>query len=278
MTGGYQLTPGSTLPPLVFDDEEATALALGLCSVAVGLHQATAEASVRALAKLSSMLPASVRAQIELVSSVTESNPWAGPVAAPVAAVLGTIAQACRDNVRARFDYESIGRVTSHRYVEPYRLVTLGRRWYLVAYDIDRGDWRTFRVDRITSPIPSRNSFSPRPLPANDVAHYVAERIRELRQTIEVEILFEAPIENVVEAIGPGTNITEVSGEGTRVRMLTESFEWPLVAIARVDAEFTAISPPEFLSYLQTLAARAARSSEITAVYKSGGSSTEPIT
>ena len=258
--GGYQLSAGSTLPPMVFDHDEAVALAIGLGNVAVGTDPSTAEASLRALAKLTAMLPAAVRAQIELMSSVTETNPWlrAGP--APAAAVLGTVAQACRDNVRVRFDYNAADQTPSHRYAEPYRLVTLGRRWYLVAYDLDRDNWRTFRVDRISDPSPSRNSFTPRPLPAKDLPAYVNQRIRELRTTIEVTLAFRADVERVKAAVGPWADVTPGPDASTAVvTMATDSLDWAVATIAGVDADFSVIAPPELASLLSRLAGRVSR-------------------
>lgn len=253
--GGYQLGAGSELPPMVFDHDEAIALAIGLRDVAHGSDPGTAEASMRALAKLTSMLPASVRAKVDLMSAVTEHNPLVRYGPAPAVDVLGSIAQACRDVVRLRFRYVASDATPTERYVEPYRLVTLGRRWYLVAFDLDRDDWRTFRIDRVSEPAPAHNTFDPRPLPSSDVARYVNERIRELRTTFEVELLIRAPVEKVQASFGRWATVTRGPSAGTsRVRMVTDSLEWPIVGLFNVGAPFDVLSPPELDERLATLA------------------------
>jgi predicted DNA-binding transcriptional regulator YafY len=262
VAGGYQLGAGSTLPPMVFDHEEAIALAIGLRDVAHGTDPSTAEASLRALAKLTAMLPPSVRHHIDLMSSVTETNPLLRRSPSPDVAVLGAIAQACRDTVRLTFEYTAAGDVTSQRYVEPYRLVTIGRRWYLVAYDLDRDDWRTFRVDRTREPVPSRNSFDPRELPAADLVSYLQARIRDLKTTTDVELLVHAPVDKVTASVGRWATVTAGPRRGTsRVQMTTDSFDWPLIALANIDADFTVISPPEFNDHLSRFVARIGRAS-----------------
>jgi predicted DNA-binding transcriptional regulator YafY len=257
VAGGYQMGVGSSLPPMVFDDEEAIALAIGLRDVAHGSDPSTAEASLRALAKLTAMLPGSVRRQLELVSSVTDENPFVRRLPTPDVSTLGAIAQACRDGVRLRFDYTSGREDPSHRYVEPYRLVTRGRRWYLVAFDLDRNDWRTFRVDRARDPQPSKNSFDPRELPSTDLPAYISARIRDLRPTIEVEVVVEAPIERVAAKVGRWAEVTVGPRPSTsRVRMQAESFDWPSTMLAGLDADFTIVKPAEFHDLLRRFAAR----------------------
>ena len=257
VAGGYQLAAGSALPPLVFDRDEAVALAIGLREVAHGSDPSAAEASLRALAKLTAMLPSTVRSQIEIMSSVIErvEPGWSSPT--PDVIVLGTIAQACRDSVRVSFDYTANDESVTERYVEPYRLVTIGRRWYLAAFDDARNDWRTFRVDRIRKPVPSRNSFDPRPLPQADMASYVHKRIRNLRPSVDVEILVYASVDHVKKRIGRWATITPGPGEDTaRVHMVTDSLDWPMLALANLEADFTVISPPELANQVTKFATR----------------------
>jgi predicted DNA-binding transcriptional regulator YafY len=261
-TGGYQMGAGSSLPPMVFEHDEAIALAVGLRDVAHGSDVSAAEASLRALAKLTAMLPPSVRNQIEVMSSVTESNPLARSFQSTDVGVLGTLAQACRDSVRMRFQYTAADGMTSQRYVEPYRLVTIGRRWYLVAFDIDRNDWRTFRVDRTHEPVPLRNSFEVRQLPAGDLVGYIKARIRDLRPMIEVEFIVTASLERVMTALGKWATVSEGPRPDTcHVRLSSESFEWPMIALATLDADFAVISPPEFIDHLARFGTRLAKSS-----------------
>lgn len=261
VTGGYQLAAGSSVPPMVFDHDEAVALAIGLRDVSQSTDAPTAEASLRALAKLTAMLPTTVRQKIELMSSVTDTNPMIRRLAPPAADVLGAIAQACRDSVRLTFDYGAADGAQTTRYVEPYRLVTLGQRWYLVAFDLDRNDWRTFRADRATNAAPLRNSFTARPLPASDLARYVDERIREMRPTIDVEFVVAADEADTRRAVGKWATVLPGPQPGTsRVTMTTDSFDWPLIALANVGVDFEVLSPPSFAEHVAQFAVRSERS------------------
>ena len=258
--GGYQLGAGSALPPMVFDHDEAIALAIGLRDVAHGSDSSMAEASMRALAKLTAMLPQSVRTKVDLMRSVTETNPLVRHSPAPAVDVLGALAQACRDAVRLTFHYVAADSIETVRYVEPYRLVTLGRRWYLVAFDLDRDDWRTFRIDRAREPVPTHNSFDPRPLPATDLTSFVRERIRESRPTFEVELMIDAPVEIVTAAFGRWATVSSGPRSGSsRVRLTTDSLDWPIVMLANLDAPFDVVAPRELDERLRRFAARVAK-------------------
>src|SRR5580658_5271912 len=145
--GGYQLGAGTTMPPLLLDDEEAVAVALGLRCAATGAIEGVEEASVRALSKIEQIMPSRLGRRLAALQSVIVMPASAG---SPVSArALSVIAGACRDSEGLRFRYRDHSGTASTRAVEPYRLVNTGRRWYLVAWDSDRKDWRTFRVDRI---------------------------------------------------------------------------------------------------------------------------------
>jgi predicted DNA-binding transcriptional regulator YafY len=174
--GGYRLGAGAVMPPLLLDDEEAVAVAVGLRTAAGGAVTGIEEASLRALAKLEQVLPSRLRARVGGLRSVITSVPGAaGPLVDPDA--LTAIAAACRIRERLRFWYESHDGSSSSREAEPYQLVNWGRRWYLVAFDVGRGDWRTFRVDRLTLRMPGGGRFTPRPLPASDLAEWVSRRV-----------------------------------------------------------------------------------------------------
>ena len=166
--GGYQLAPGAALPPLVLDDEEAVALAVGLLGVAQSPVEGVAEASVRALGKIVQVMPNRLRRQVDALRSATESGTWAPPVESVDAGTLTTVAQACRDAELLAFAYVAADQERTGRRVEPHRLVTLGRKWYLVAYDLSRRDWRTFRLDRLTDTRTTGVRFERRALPADD--------------------------------------------------------------------------------------------------------------
>ncbi|WP_087096726.1 YafY family protein, partial [Nocardiopsis sp. JB363] len=145
--GGYQLGAGASLPPLLLDDDEAVAVTVGLRTAAQGGLSGIEETSVRALAKLLQVLPSRLRRRVDALGAFTVPMPSEGPTVD--ADVLALVAATCRDSERLRFDYESHQGALSRRNVEPHRLVSHGRRWYLVAWDITRENWRTFRVDRM---------------------------------------------------------------------------------------------------------------------------------
>jgi predicted DNA-binding transcriptional regulator YafY len=169
--GGYRLGAGAALPPLLLDDEEAVAVAVGLRTAAAGSVTGIQETSVRALAKLEQVLPSRLRHRVNALQTATVEIPAPGPSVDPE--VLTAIAGACRDHQRLRFDYRGHDGSASIRSVEPHRLVHDRGRWYLVAWDADRQDWRTFRADRIQPRIPTGPRFTPRDLPDGDIATYL---------------------------------------------------------------------------------------------------------
>jgi predicted DNA-binding transcriptional regulator YafY len=173
--GGYQLGSGSTMPPLLLDDEEAVAVAIGLRCAAAGAVEGVEEASVRALSKIEQLLPARLAHRVAALQSVVVMPARTG--SAVDARTLSTIAGACRDHEALRFRYRDHAGTPSARAVEPHRLVNMGRRWYLVAWDSDRKDWRTFRVDRIHPRLTAGPRVAPRDPPARDLAAYVARGV-----------------------------------------------------------------------------------------------------
>src|ERR687890_151216 len=149
-TGGYRLRAGTAMPPLLLDEDEAIAIAVGLRTAARASVTGIEETSIRALVKLEQVLPAHLRRRVTALGSATVAAPAGGPTVDPQH--LTTIAAACRDAECIRFDYESRDGTATRREAEPHALVNLGRRWYLVAWDRRREDWRTFRVDRLDRP------------------------------------------------------------------------------------------------------------------------------
>jgi predicted DNA-binding transcriptional regulator YafY len=175
--GGYRLGAGAALPPLLLDDEEAVAVAVGLRSGASGSIAGIEESSLRALAKLEQVLPPRLRHRLAALQAYTVAVPTntGGPRVA--SDVLTVLVAACRDRQRLRFDYRAHDGSMSRRDVEPYRLVNWGRRWYLVAWDTQRADWRTYRVDRVEPRTPTGPRFAARPLPDEDLARYVSRGV-----------------------------------------------------------------------------------------------------
>jgi predicted DNA-binding transcriptional regulator YafY len=247
--GGYQLAAGAALPPLVVDDEEAVALAMGLQTAAQGAAEGVAEASVRALAKVVQVMPGRLRRRVEALTAMTVPGSWDGGGARlnldP--AVLTTIALACRDAERIRFAYTAASGAQTARHVEPHRLVALGRRWYLVGYDLDRQDWRSFRLDRLTGPQGTGARFRPRALPADDAAVFVRAGIGSVRASYEVEAVAEAPASRVREQIGQWAAVEPAGPGRCRIRMSTDSLDWPMMALGTVGVEFRVVSPPELV-------------------------------
>src|SRR5919106_1642178 len=171
--GGYRLRAGTAMPPLLLDDEEAIAIVVGLRTAARASVTGIEETAVRALVKLEQVLPSRLRRRVAALGSATIAAPVGGPTVDPQQ--LTAIAAACRDCERLRFAYRSRDGTESRREVEPHTLVNLGRRWYLVAWDRRREDWRTFRIDRLSRPAANGTRFTARELPASDAAAYVEQ-------------------------------------------------------------------------------------------------------
>jgi biotin operon repressor BirA-like protein len=256
--GGYALAPGAALPPLVLDDDEAVALAVGLQAAASGGVEGMAETSVRALAKVVQVMPARLRRRVDALRAMTVPMAWgsapAGPAVDP--AVLTTVALACRDGERIEFAYTAADGPRTERSVEPHRLVSLGRRWYLVGYDLARQDWRSFRLDRLRSPRGTGVRFGPRRFPEDDVETFVRRRMGTRSVRYAVEAVVRAPADVVRDRIGRWAAV-EADGDGTcRVRIDADDLAWPATALGVAGADFTVVSPPELRSHLALLARR----------------------
>ncbi|WP_103501378.1 MULTISPECIES: YafY family protein [Streptomyces] len=259
--GGYQLDAGAVLPPLVIDDEEAVALVIGLQSATLGAVEGVSEPSVRALAKVARVLPARLRRRVDALRTMTVAAGWDDRPASGVdPAVLVALAPACRDSEEIRFGYTAADGTRTDRHTEPHRLVCLGRRWYLVAYDLTRHDWRCFRADRITAPEPTGARFRQRELPAEDAAAYVRHSVEHAAWPHRVEALVEAPAATVRMRIGRWVTVEETGEtERCRVRMTTDSLEWPAMALGAAGAEFRVVHPPELRELVHSWGARFGR-------------------
>lgn len=263
VAGGYQLRAGGNLPPLVLEDDEAVAIAAGLRSAAAGSVSGLEETAVQALTKVVALMPPKLRRRMDALASQTEApTPWRdGPTVDAV--LLTTLAQVCRDDEAVRFSYSARGAEVTERRVEPHRLVSLGRRWYLVAYDRDRQDWRTFRVDRIRDPQPSGQRFRPRELPAESALAFVQAGLRQMPQRYAVAVLIEAPVGRVRFAAGRWAQVEAVDERTSRLTMNVDDLQWPVMILAQVGAPFTVQSPVE----LREEAAR------VAALFASAGAS-----
>ncbi|HEX4016834.1 MAG TPA: YafY family protein [Frankiaceae bacterium] len=257
--GGYQLAPGASLPPLVLDDEEAVALAVGLMAAAQSSVTGTAESSMRALAKVVQVMPNRLRHQAEAMQAMIEPTPGQGIGTNVDPQTLTLIAQACRDSERLQFDYTAVSGTQQRRHTEPHRMVSLGRRWYLVAYDLDRHDWRTFRLDRLGALERTGARFAPRTLPAPDAATFVRQGLTQVPAAYTVEALIHAPPDSVRDRVGRWASVEEAGDGSSLMRMRTDSFDWPAMVLGNLGAEFSVIGPPEMLDYLAEWTARFAR-------------------
>ncbi|MBB5855924.1 helix-turn-helix transcriptional regulator [Amycolatopsis umgeniensis] len=245
--GGYQLGPGHDMPPLLLDDEEAIATAVSLLAGA-----GSGEAALRALAKLDRVLPTRLRHEVRALSgSVVSFDGSRAPIDPDV---LMTLARACRDEVEAGFGYPSSGGVAARR-VEPYRLVASGRRWYLLAFDLDRDDWRTFRVDRMTEV--SARSWRFRPRPAPDAAAYVQENVASRVYRYQARFLVHAPA-SVVRAQIPASAAVVRDAGRSRCEVLSGAgdLDFLLMHVVVLGHSFEVIEPVELGERCRVLAER----------------------
>ncbi|MFD5984888.1 helix-turn-helix transcriptional regulator [Streptomyces cyaneofuscatus] len=270
--GGYRLVAGAAMPPLVLDDEEAVAIAVGLRAGAGHAIEGVDEASVRALAKLEQVLPSRLRHRVSALQNATVPL-VRGDGATIDPQTLTTLASAATGQEALRFSYRSGDGTETKRQVEPYRLVSTGRRWYLVAYDLLRADWRTFRVDRVSEPFATGARFTPRPLPVEggggaepeDAARYFARSMAGRQPELRLDVRFRAPAEFVAARLPPTLGVPEPEpgpdGEdGCRLRSSsTDSLEWVALRLALVDCEFAVQGPPQLVAYLESLGARLTR-------------------
>ena len=252
--GGYRLHAGTAMPPLLLDDDEAVAIAVGLRTAAGASVTGIEETSVRALVKLEQVLPSHLRRRVNALSSVLATLPASGPMVDPQA--LATIAGACRDRERLRFAYRSREAQDSRRHVEPHSLVNLGRRWYLVAWDCEREGWRTFRVDRLERPSPAGARFVPRTVPGNDAAAFVAARLRDAPARYQARVTVHAPAAEL-ERRRYLWGVVDARGEhACEYRTSDDSLDWLAMRIGMLGLEFEVHEPPELVARFEQLAAR----------------------
>ncbi|MFF0853667.1 helix-turn-helix transcriptional regulator [Streptomyces sp. NPDC003388] len=245
--GGYQLGAGAELPPLLLDDDEAVAVAVGLRTVAGQGIEGIGETSVRALAKLEQVLPSRLRRRVGALNAYTVPMLRGGPPASPVdPALLTEIAHLCRDAERLRFEYRTHDGAAGRRTVEPHRLVCTERRWYLVAWDVDRSDWRTFRVDRITPRPPHGPRFTPREPPAGDLAGYVSEGVSTRAYAERSAVRLLVPLHEAAERISPSAGTLEADGPDACVlRSGAPSLDVMVIHIMMTGFPFEVLEPAE---------------------------------
>lgn len=255
LAGGYQLGAGATLPPLLLDDDEAVAVALGLRTSARGGVSGLEEASVRALLKLEQVLPPRLRGRVAALHGFVLPLESRGPTVD--AERLSFIASACRDHDGIRFTYHDRAGSPSTRSVEPHRLVHTGYRWYLVAWDLTRKDWRTFRVDRVQGKLKTSTRFHPRKPPEGGFAAFVSRSIAHVPNPFSARVTLQAPLETLTRRISPSLGALEAIDEHScHLHTGSHSLEAITIHLLLLGVDFRVHEPPELIHYIQQLTNR----------------------
>ncbi|MFE3444239.1 helix-turn-helix transcriptional regulator [Nocardia sp. NPDC059180] len=252
---GYRLGAGSTLPPLLLDDDEAVAVAIGLRTAASGTISGIEDSSLRALTKLEQMLPSRLRHRVSTLHSATITVAAGGPTVDPE--TLTALACAIRDRHRLRFDYRSHDGTTSLRITEPHRLAHTGRHWYLIAWDVDRADWRTFRVDRLLPRIPTGPRFAPREAPEVDLAGYVSDNVSVAPYRYAARVTIAVSADIATERIPPTIGVVEpIDAESCLLRTGSNSLDELAIYLALFDLPIRIHEPPELIDRVRAITAR----------------------
>src|SRR5215470_9451232 len=255
VAGEYRLGTGGGMPPLLLDDDEAVAVAIGLRTAAGGSIAGIEETSVRALVKLLQVLPSRLRRRVSAFQAYVLPMPSPGPQVDPD--VLTVIAGACRDHERLRFDYRAHSGAASRRSVEPYRLVNDRRRWYLVAWDTERHAWRTFRADRIKPRTPVGPRFTPRALPpAPEIAAQVARGVGEAAWRYRARVIVHAPAAHVRGRLPIPVEVESLGEDQCAFEPGSDDAEMLALYLGMLDADFTIVDSPELVNALHKLTGR----------------------
>ncbi len=259
--GGYRLRAGTAMPPLLLDDEEAVAIAVGLRAAAGASIAGIEETAVRALVKLEQILPSHLRRRVSTLRAATVTLPgWTGAGATVDPDALTVLASACRDREVVRFAYRRRDGTDSRRRVEPCSLVSLGHRWYLVAWDDERADWRTFRLDRLERPAPMGTRFAAREVPGGDPAAFVARNLRGAQHRHTARVTLHAPAQELRRRF-PMTwgAFDPLDARSCEYRGSDDSLDWLALRIAGLGVEFEVHEPPELAERCRELGARLER-------------------
>ncbi|MBT2212066.1 YafY family protein [Actinomadura sp. NEAU-AAG7] len=263
-TGGYRLTAGTAMPPLLLDDEEAVAVALGLRTATAIAATGIEETSLRALAKLEQVLPHRLRHRVASLSRASVALPMRDGAAPIDPDLLATLAAACVAHERIRFAYTRADGTRGRRLAQPHRLVAAGRRWYLVAFDEDREDWRTFRVDRIGEPQRTGVRAAPRGLPGGlDAASWAMDSLAGGSGTIRARLRLHVSAEEAAEHVTAWNGFLEpVDDRSCLLHSRSDSLWFLASRIALLTVDYTLLDPPELAPHLAAIAGRAARAVE----------------
>ena len=262
--GGYRLEAGTGLPPLLLTDDEGVAIAVGLRSQATAGLRGAEHTTLSALAKIEQVLPPALRRRIDALASHSTvgagARDAAGRPAPEVdAELLGLLALACRDSERLRFSYTDAAGEASSRVVEPYRLVPVARRWYLLAWDRQREDWRTFRLDRISDVFQTRVHFDPRPMSDEAARARVETALRWRDRSVRARVVIDVPKADLVDHLGWYGRDVVADGPGRCVWPLeadtVENLVMALMWVPR-GATYRVEGAPEVLEFLSAQAER----------------------
>ncbi|MEM6994900.1 MAG: YafY family protein [Myxococcota bacterium] len=258
VAGGYQLGAGASLPPLHLDDDEALAVALGLRTVAVGNVVGVEQAALRAMAKLEQVLPKKLRRRIAALHDSVAPMYIDTPRVRPE--VLSALAAGCRNHQQASFRYADGRGRTTQRVAQPHGVVHTGLRWYLAAFDEDRDDWRTFRLDRIEGAVSLGGRFTPREVPEGDVASYVSRSVSSDVYRHRARVLIHAPLAEVRARVPPLAGyLRHVDAKRCRLESGADSLSTLAVYIAALGEDFEVEDPPELRRELEALGVRIRR-------------------
>ncbi|HEY1591567.1 MAG TPA: YafY family protein [Solirubrobacteraceae bacterium] len=261
--GGYALRAGTAMPPLLLDDEEAIAIAVGLGTAARASVAGIEETAVRALVKLEQILPRRLRRRVRAIGSATITVPL-GPTVDPHELML--IASACRDCERLRFAYRRRDGAESRRDVEPHALVNLGQRWYLLAWDRGREDWRSFRVDRLARPASTGVRFEARAIPGGDAAAFITNSIAGRPNRYEARVTLHVAAEEIAARIPSRWGAVRPLDAGTcEYRTGDDDLRWLALRIAMLGVDFEVHEPPELIDQLRAIADQLRRATSLAA-------------
>lgn len=257
--GYYRLSAGGTVPPLLLEDDEAIAILLGLATLAAtgsARGGSLDEAATRAYGKVDQYLPKRLRPRAAAIRASLETGPTLAPSTS--AETMSTLAHAIAHRQLVTFDYARATGATSARHVEPYRQIHQSLRWYLLAWDLDRDDWRVFRADRITNLRERTRTFTPRPLPADTGIDYLRQGLRKGRERVVLTV--DAPVTAVADALRcEDVELTPVSSDRTRAVVMLDTWQWLLLHLAFLDVDFTIEEPEAFREACRRFGARLQR-------------------
>jgi predicted DNA-binding transcriptional regulator YafY len=254
--GGYSLEAGTALPPLLFEEDEALAVSLALRTLAASGVQGIEESALAALVKLEHLMPPKHNRTARTFFASIQKLAQAGPRVDP--AVLAALAGACADHEELQFRYTDGQARASQRTVEPQGLVNAESRWYLVAWDPSRADWRTFRVDRVVPPVLTGPRFEPRVGPEKgDLAAYVSRSVSTSAYPVRAKVILHAPMQALAQSICPLVGqLAPLDSQRCVVHTGAHSLHSIAAWLCTLEVEFDVVEPPELLEFLRGMNAR----------------------